>query len=120
MVNIAVIEDDMVLGPTLVELLLLSNFKVKLYTCFAQVKSALNEFKDYDLVISDFYLGDGTFREVSSELDSLGLLGRTICMTAASAEEDLSFARINASQLMLKPFRYENLLRLINSYAVVQ
>ena len=118
MINIALIEDDHVLGPTLIELLEISGFKAKLFNTYSDFTSFTGDLSQFNVFISDFYLGDGTFREVSAKLGVLGYLSRTICMTAAVDESDLYFATANANCLIHKPFKYDTLIKAIQNCRV--
>lgn len=115
MTRVIVIEDDPTLGESLAELLSLWSYKVTLLDSFKAFFNFKAMLADQDLVISDFYLGDGTYRQVAEELRTKDLLNKTICMTAAADEGDLNFAKTNAQILLLKPFRVECLRDAIDS-----
>ena len=57
MINIALIEDDHVLGPTIIELLELSGFKAMLFPTYSDFASYAGDLSTFDVFISDFYLG---------------------------------------------------------------
>ena len=107
------IEDNLNLGESLVELLSLFKYEVILLNSFNAFLNYQTSLNTNDVVVSDFYLGDGTFKEVVGVLRDKNMLRQTICITAAAEEQDLIFAKTHASNLLNKPFRIENLLSAI-------
>ena len=114
MKTILLIEDDPVLGTTMKELLGLFGYHVHWCNSFSTFQKSREHLFNADLVLSDFYLGDGTFKEVLEVIQELpAVTDAIICFTAAAAQEDLEFIHNSKARYLAKPFRTQELQEML-------
>ncbi len=117
MKTILLIEDDPVLGTTMKELLDLFGYQVHWCDSFSAFQDSRDHLFNADLVLSDFYLGDGTFKDVLEIIQKLpAVTDAIICFTAAAAQEDLEFIHNSKARYLAKPFRTQELREILEMF----
>ena len=112
--TILLIEDDPILGTSMKELLGLFGYEVHWCNSFSAFQDSRDHLFKADIVLSDFYLGDGTFKDVFEEILELpNVTDAIICFTAAAAGEDLDFIHNSSAHYLAKPFRTQELQELL-------
>ena len=114
MKTILLIEDDPILGTTMKELLSLFGYQVHWCNSLSAFQDSRDRLFNADIVLSDFYLGDGTFKDVLEEILELpNVTDSIICFTAAAAKEDLDFIHNSSAHYLAKPFRTGELQQML-------
>lgn len=110
MKKLMLIEDELILGESLVDVLEMQDYQV----IWLQ---SLNEFNDaiikesVDIICCDFHLPDGSFVDIYSTLKENNLLDvPLLVISATGSEKDKGFLKENVEHVLFKPFSMAELI----------
>ena len=117
MKSILLIEDEPILGETMVDILELYDYRV-------HWKKSLEEFLAFDpkkevvhLICCDFHLPDGSLRDVHAKLKASETLSKVplLVISATASEHDIDYINKNIDHFLMKPFKMSSLLDKISA-----
>lgn len=117
MKKILLLEDELILGETMFDVLEMYGHEVVWAKTITEFVGCMKNYKTFDLICSDFHLPDGTLIDVWNILqncqDSFNI--PLLVMSATASEEDRHFIDRNIEYVLYKPFAISDLNLLIKN-----
>ena len=123
--KVILIEDELILGETLMDAFEILNVEAIWYKGVQEFKEGLKQTSDeWSHIVCDFYLKDGTLKDIHSMYVDFFDPDRRktipfIASSATAAESDLSFIEKYCEELLAKPFSIHRLIEVIERTRVV-
>jgi len=117
MKSILLIEDEPILGETMVDILEMYDYRV-------HWKKSYEEFLAFDpkkevvhLICCDFHLPDGSLRDVHARLKICETLSKVplLVISATASEDDIDYINKNTEHYLMKPFKMPSLIDKIST-----
>lgn len=115
--RILLIEDDLSLGQTFVELMELLGFKPVLSDGYQSALDVLAEDHNWSAIISDFSLGDGLGSDIMRHCLSVDALKNTSLIITSGYERESKASELSGLdkvQWLMKPYKIDELIQLLS------
>lgn len=116
MKSIHLIEDEWVLGESIVEILVMYEFDLTWSKSVQEFTNFLDQGGQVGLFLCDFHLPDGSLKDVYVKIKDMERMKHVpiLACSATASEEDLAFLQINDIPILSKPFTVNQLIQMVS------